>query len=49
MSVQHRDVGAQAEPVRDAMDAEVPIGVALIVTDLPADTLGEDLGSAARQ
>ena len=47
--VEHRDVRADAEPVRDAVDGEVAIGIALVVADLPAHALGEDLGAAAGQ
>ena len=47
--VEHRHVGAQAEPVRGPVDLEVPLGAALVVGDLPAHALGEDLGAAARQ
>ena len=34
--VEHRDVGAHAEPMRGAMDGEIAIAVALVVADLPA-------------
>ena len=37
------------EPMRDAMDREIAIGVALVVADLLAHALGEDLGAAAGQ
>ena len=40
---------AHAEPVRDAMNLEVAVGAALVVRDLPAHALGEDLRAAARQ
>ena len=49
VAVEHRDVRAHAEPVREAMDREVAIGAALVVADLPAHALGEDLGAAAGQ
>ena len=35
--------------MRDAMNVEIPIGAALVVADLLAHALGEDLGAAARQ
>ena len=35
--------------MRGAVDLEVAIAAALVVRDLPAHALGEDLGAAARQ
>ena len=35
--------------MRDAMDVEIALGAALVVRDLLAHALGEDLGAAARQ
>ena len=49
VAVEHRDVRAQPEPMRDAVDLEIAIGTALVVTDLLAHPLGEHLGAAARQ
>ena len=47
--VQHRDVRAHAEAMGRAMDLEIALGAALVVRDLPAHALGEDLGAAAGQ
>ena len=49
VAVEHRDVGAHAEAVRRAMDLQVAVGAALVVADLAAHPLGEDLRAAARQ
>ena len=49
VAVEHRDVGAHAQSVRRAMDRRVAIAVALVVADLAAHALGENLGAAARQ
>jgi hypothetical protein len=35
--------------VRDAVESQVAIAAALVVRDLPAHALGEDLGAAAGQ
>ena len=35
--------------MRGAVDVEVAVGAALVVRDLPAHALGENLGAAARQ
>ena len=47
--VQHRHVGAHAEPVGEAMDVEVAVRAALVVADLLSHAFGENLGAAARQ
>ena len=47
--VEHRHVRAHAEPVRGAVNLEVAIAAALVVRDLPAHALGENLRAAARQ
>ena len=49
VAVEHRDVRAHAEPVRDAVDLQIAIGAALVVADLAPDPLRENLGAAARQ
>ena len=49
VAVEHRDVRAHAEPVRDAVNLEIAIGAALVVADLPPHALRENLGAAARQ
>ena len=49
VAVEHRHVGAHAEPMRGAVNRQVAIAVALVVTDLPADARREDLGAAAGQ
>jgi hypothetical protein len=49
VAVQHCDVGRHPELVRDAMNGEIAIGVALVVADLLAHALREDLGAAAGQ
>ena len=47
--VQHCHIRAHAEAVRKLVDLEVSIGPALVVANLPAHTLGEYFGAAARQ
>jgi hypothetical protein len=47
--VEHRHIRTHAEPVRETVNVQVAIGSALVVTDLLADALGEDLGAATRQ
>src|SRR4051794_22933287 len=47
--VEHRHVGAHPEAVRETMDRQIAVGAALVVADLPADALGENLGAAAGQ
>jgi hypothetical protein len=49
VTVEHGHVGAQSEPVRNSMDGQVSIRVALVVTDLPPHTFRENLGAAAGQ
>jgi hypothetical protein len=49
VAVQHRDVGAHAEAMRDAMDREISRTVALVVANLLAHARREDFGATARQ
>ncbi len=49
VAVQHRNVGRHPELVRDAMNGEITIGVALVVADLLAHALRKDLGAATGQ
>src|SRR5687767_8916408 len=49
VAVQHRDIGSHAEAVRDPMNVEIPVRAALVMADLPANALGENLGAATRQ
>ncbi len=49
VAVQHRHVRAHAEAMRRAVNAQIPIRIGLVVTDLPAHALREDLGAAAGQ
>ena len=49
VAIQHRDVGAQPEPMRDAMNVEIPLGAALVAADLLAHALGKDLRAATGQ
>ena len=46
VAIQHRDVGRHPELMRDAMNGEIAIGVALVVADLLAHSFREDLGAA---
>jgi hypothetical protein len=47
--VQHGDVRAHPETMRETMDVEIAIGPALVVTDFLPDPFREDLRAAARQ
>jgi hypothetical protein len=47
--VEHRHVGAQPETMRDAVDVEIPIGPALVVTDLAATRSAKISGASTRQ
>ena len=49
VAVQHRDVRSQSEPVRDAMNIQIPFGAALVAADLLTHPFGEDLRAAAGQ
>ncbi len=43
VAVEHRDARAQPQAMRCTMDLEETVRTALVVADLPADTLGENL------
>ncbi len=47
--VEHRDVGAHPEAVREPVDREVAVGAALVVADLLPHALSEHFRAAARQ
>ena len=49
VAVEHRHVRAHAEPVGEPVNGQVAVGVRLVVADLGAHALGEDLGAAAGQ
>ena len=49
VAVEHRGVGAQAQLVRLAVDAEPFVGVGLVFANLVAHLGMEDLGAAAGQ
>ena len=49
VAVEHGDVRTHPEAVRQPVDRQVAVGVRLVVADLAADPLGEDLRPAPRQ